>query len=157
MNLGNSVVADLLQFSLGMTPEEFREKAKQYFVYTLFFNDVVAGGTATSSFVTRSDSWFVVTSMNAVVRTTAAGAPSVADRPFTVQLEEAGGGRNLFSNAADFDTIFGTAQLPGVMGAPFFVKYQSTFEATLTSLAAITLDVRLSFVGFKIFNSNMGI
>lgn len=157
MNLGNSVVADLLQFSLGMTPAEFSEKAKQYFVYTLFFDDVAAGGTVVESFVTRSDSWFVVTAMNAVVRTTAAGAPSVADRPFTVQLEEAGGGRNLFSNAADFDTIFGTATLPGVMGAPFFVKYQSTFQCTLTSLAAIVLDVRISFVGFKIFNSNMGI
>ena len=157
MNLGNSVIADLLQFSLGMTPEEFREKAKQYFVYTLFFNNVAAGGADVQSFTTRSDSWFVVTSMNAAVRTTAAGAPSVADRPFTVQIEEAGGGRNLFSNAADFDTIFGTAQLPGVMGAPFFVKYQSTMQCSLTSLAAVILDVRLSFVGFKVFNSNMGI
>lgn len=157
MNLGNSVVADLLQFSLGMTPKEFSEKAKQYFAYTLFFNELAAGASAVQSFTTRSDSWFVITTMNAVVRTTAAGAPSVADRPFTVQLEEAGGGRNLFSNVADFDTIFGTAQLPGVLGAPFFIKYQSTFAASLTSLAAITLDVRLTFGGFKIFNSNMGI
>lgn len=157
MNLGNSVVADLLQFSLGMTPQEFSEKAKQYFVYTLFFNDVLAGETRVESFVTRSDSWFVVTAINGVVRTTAAGAPSVADRPFTLQLEEAGGGRNLFSNAADFDSIVGTATLPGVMGAPFFVKYQSTFAATLTSLSNVTLDVRMSFVGFKIFNTNMGV
>lgn len=157
MNLGNSVVADLLQFSLGMTPAEFSEKAKQYFVYTLFFDGLAAGLTEVQSFVTRSDSWFVITAMNAVVRTEAAGAPSVADRPFTVQLEEAGGGRNLFSNVADFDSIFGTATLPGVMGAPFFVKYQSTFAMTLTSLAAVTLDVRVSFVGFKIFNTSMGV
>lgn len=157
MNLGNSVVADLLQFSLGMTPAEFSEKAKQYFVYPLFFNNVAAGGAAVQSFTTRSDSWFVVTALNAAVRTTAAGAPSVADRPFTVQIEEAGGGRNLFAAPADFDTIFGTAQLPGVMGAPFFVKYQSTMTVNLTSLAAVILDVRLSFVGFKVFNTNMGV
>lgn len=157
MNLGNSVVADLLQFSLQMTPEEFSEKAKQFFAYTLFFPTVAAGGTATQSFTTRSDSWFVITAANAAVRTTAAGAPSVADRPFTVQLEEAGGGRNLFSNVADFDTIFGTAQLPGVWGAPFFIKYQSTFTVQLTSLAAVILNVRMTFMGFKIFNTNMGI
>lgn len=157
MNLGNSVVADLLQFSLGMTPAEFSEKAKQYFVYTLFFPNLAAGGTDVQSFTTRSDSWFVVTAINGIARTTAAGNPSVADRPFTLQLEEAGGGRNLFSNAADFDTIVGTATLPGVMGAPYFVKYQSTFAATLTSLANITLNVRMSFVGFKIFNTNMGV
>ncbi|KKK95671.1 hypothetical protein LCGC14_2670480, partial [marine sediment metagenome] len=45
MNLGNSVVADLLSFSLGMLPSEWQRKAKQKFTHALLWDPLTANAT----------------------------------------------------------------------------------------------------------------
>lgn len=155
MNLGNSVVADLLSFSLGMLPSEWQRKAKQKFSHALLFQPVPASGTLAQAFTADTDSWFVGLGAVATSRDTGTNL-IVADRPFTVVMESTSGGRNFQSQAEDFDNFFGTAQLPNVWGAPLFVKPAATIQFTLTNLIATARDIRISIFGFKIFNTDMG-
>ncbi len=156
MNLGNSVVADLLSFSLGMLPSEFNRKAKQKFTHALLYNPLPGGGVLAQSFTADTDSWFVGLGAVATSRDTATFAAQ-ADRPFTITMESTSGGRQFQSQAEDFDNFFGTAQLPNVWGAPLFVKPAATIQITLTNLIAATDRlVRLSIFGFKIYNTDMG-
>jgi hypothetical protein len=155
MNLGNSTVADLLSFSLGMLPSEWARKAKQKFSHALLYQPVPLSGTLAQSFTADTDSWFVGLGAVATSRDTATNL-IVADRPFTVVMESTSGGRNFQSQAEDFDNVFGTAQLPAVWGAPLFVKPAATIQITLTNLIATARDIRISVFGFKIFNTDMG-
>lgn len=151
----NQVVADLLQFSLGMLPAEYARKAKQRFNQSLLWDPLAADDTEPQSFTTDRDSWWVGLAGVATSRDTATFA-IVADRPMTVEINASSGGRDFQSAAEDFDNVFGTAQLPAVWGAPFFVKPSSTIRITLFNLVATARLVRVSLMGFKIFNTDMG-
>lgn len=155
MVLSNSTVADLLSFSLGMLPSEWQRKAKQKFSHALLYQPVAANGTLAQAFTADTDSWFVGLGAVATSRDVATNL-IVADRPFTVVMESTSGGRNFQSQAEDFDNFFGTAQLPMIWGAPLFVKPAATIQITLTNLIATARDVRVSILGFKIFNTDMG-
>lgn len=155
MLLSNSTVADLLSFSLGMLPSQWARKAKQKFNQSLLWNPLPASGVLAQAFQADSDSWWVGLGAVATFRDTGTFA-IVTDRPATVSIKTASGGREFQSQAEDFDNVFGTAQLPAVWGAPLFVKPSAVVEVTLTNLVATDRLVRVSFLGFKIFNTDMG-
>ena len=148
----NDQAMTMAAFALEMSPAEFREKETQFFSYNLAFTPLTAAATASKSFQVQKDSWFVWLVATATARTTAAGAPSVADRPMTVTLEEQGSGTNLQNIAWDFDSLFGTAQREMVLPVPRFLRPSTTFDVSLTSLASVDLTVRISFVGYKVYN-----
>ena len=155
MILSNSVVADLLSFSLGMLPSEWRRLAKQKFDHALLFDPIAASATESRSFTADTDSWFVGLGAVGTSRDTVTQAAQ-ADRPFSIEIKSTSGGRDFQSAPEDFDNFFGTAQLPSVWGAPLFVKPAATIQVTLQNLVALPRDVRLSVFGFKIFNTSMG-
>lgn len=155
MNLASSVVADLLQFSLGMLPSEFAKRAKQKFTQSLLWDPLPASDTLGASFTTDTNAWFVGLYAVAISRDTGTFAV-VADRPFTVTQKNTSGGMEFQSQAEDFDNAFGTAQLPLVFGAPLFIKPATTIEYNLTNLVATARLVRVSIGGFKIYNTDMG-
>lgn len=155
MILSSSVVADLLSFSLGMLPSEWRRLAKQKFDHALLWEPIGASATLSRSFTADTDSWFVGLGAVATSRDTGTLAAQ-ADRPFSVEIKSTSGGRDFQSAPEDFDNFFGTAQLPSVWGAPLFVKPAATIQITLVNLVATARDVRVSIFGFKIFNTDMG-
>ncbi len=155
MILSNSVVADLLSFSLGMLPSEWRRLAKQKFDHALLWEPLPASSTESRSFTSDTDSWFVALGATATMRDTGTQA-SIADRPISAEVKSTSGGRDFQSAPEDFDNIFGTAQLPAIWGSPLFVKPAATIQITLTNLVATARDVRISILGFKIFNTDMG-
>jgi hypothetical protein len=156
MILSNSVVADLLSFSLGMLPSEWRRLAKQKFDHALLWDPIVGGEVSSRSFTADTDSWFVGLSAMATSRDPVTFLAE-ADRPYSVEVKSTSGGRDYQSAPEDFDNFFGTAQLPSVWGAPLFVKPAATIQVTLTSLRPATdRIIRVSFTGFKIFNTDMG-
>lgn len=158
----SSVVEDMLQFS-PLTAAQFHKSAKQDFTFVIDYGpitSIAAGTEVEGQFQTRSDSWFVLLAQTAVMRDSPPPFSAVIpDRPFTIQLEESGGGRNLYSDPADFDTVFGTAQRPALLGVPFWLAPKSTFIATISVLntGVTTFHLRLGFVGFKVFTSDMGV
>lgn len=155
MILSNSVVADLLSFSLGMLPSEWRRLAKQKFDHALLWDPIAASETLSRSFTADTDSWYVALGAVATSRDVATQAAQ-ADRPYSIEIKSTSGGRDFQSAPEDFDNFFGTAQLPSVWGAPLFVKPAATIQVTLTNLVAIPRTVRVSVFGFKIFNTDMG-
>lgn len=155
MILSNSVVADLLSFSLGMLPSEWRRLAKQKFDHALLWEPIAANETLSRSFTADTDSWFV--GLGAVMANRDTGTSLiVADTPYSVEVKSTSGGRDFQSAPEDAANFFGTAQLPSIWGAPLFVKPAATIQVTLTNLIATARNVRVSFFGFKIFNTDMG-
>lgn len=146
----------LLSFALDMLPSEWQGKAKDFFTYSVEFLALAAAGTGTDRFTTQADSGFLIVAAVGSARTTAAGVPSVADRPALLSFRDSGSGRQLQDTPFDFDNLVGTAQLPSVWPAPKFLNPQSTFTVDITSLAAVALSFRINFLGFKIFTTDMG-
>jgi len=67
-----------------------------------------------------------------------------------VQLQQGGADKNLFSAPQPLTNVFGTGQLPFVL--PFPQKLVRNSELTVTCSTrevAVTLNVRLSFIGWK--------
>jgi len=141
---------------LEMLPAEWKERAKDFFTYSVSFVPIVAGGNATAAFNTQNDSSFVMVGLVATARGIGAGQPVITDRALLVQLTDSGSGRNLQDSPADFENLFGTAQLPSFLPAPKFLKPSTTFTVELTSLLAADANVRINFLGFKVFNTDMG-
>lgn len=147
--------ADILQFSLLLTPAEWRERAKQFFSYSVLSLNLAAAGVDQPTFNVDANAYFVVTHLTGSARLTSSAAIQ-ADAQATIKIQDTGSGRNWFDRAADWENIVGTAELPGVLGAPYFLQPKATVEVTITSLAAAARDYRLNFMGFKVFNTNMG-
>ena len=138
-----------------LLPSELKRRAKQFFVYSVEFLPLGASATATQTFVSQGDSAFIAVGATGQSRDTGTGAAQ-ADRPFTMAMLSSGSGRQLQDRAQDFDNIVGTAQLPSIWPAPYILAPSSTFSVTLTNLIATARNVRISFVGFKVFNTDMG-
>ena len=93
MFLSNSVVADLLSFSLGMLPSEWRRLAKQKFDHALLWDPIAASETLSRSFTADTDSWYVALGAVATSRDVATQAAQ-ADRPYSIEIKSTSGGRD---------------------------------------------------------------
>lgn len=71
----------------------------------------------------------------------------------TIQITDAGSGRNLFSNPVPIPSVFGTGQLPLILPIPRRFKPFSQINFTFTNFSAATTysNIRLSLIGTKIF------
>lgn len=131
-------------------PPRLRQRARDFFVYTLDFLPLALSATATQEVQIQSDSDFVIGAAVAVVTDTA-NTTRLGFVPQLVQLFSSGTGRNLFSNPTHFENVFGTAQEPAIWPIPKVLPAASTFNAQLQNLEATARNVRLAFLGFKIF------
>lgn len=136
-------------------PAGLRERARDFFAYTIDFIPLAATTTTTQDVNIQSDSDFVIGAAVATVTDTA-NTTRLAFVPQLVQLFSAASGRNLFSGATHFENIFGTAQEPAIWPIPKLLAAGSTFSAQLQNLEATARNVRLAFLGFKIFNFRDG-
>jgi hypothetical protein len=68
-----------------------------------------------------------------------------------MELRDEGTGRILMDRAQMWDNIIGTADRPFFLPAPKVIRANSTFVVTLTNDNANARQVRIAFVGFKIF------
>lgn len=103
----------------------------------------------------NNDADFLIFAATGTSRDTGTGA-SQADRPFTLQVFDAGSGQNLFDRAQDFDACVGTAQRPAYWPMPRLIHAGSTMVVTVTNLIATARNVRLSFWGVKFYNDPRG-
>lgn len=136
-------------------PPRMRERARDFFGYTIDFVPLGASATTIQEVNIQSDSDFIVGAAVAVVTDTA-NTTRLGFVPQLVQLFSAGSGRNLFSNATHFENVFGTAQEPAIWPIPKLLAAGSTFSAQLQNLEATARNVRLCFLGFKVFVFSAG-
>lgn len=154
--VGGGDVPTVPALYLDYLPPELRGAPKDFFVYRMDILAIAAaGGAGNGAFTVQSDSDFLITSIAAAVTDPAAPQTAVAPNGLTLELTDTGAGRNFQNGQLAFDTVVGTGQLPGYLPWPKFIDRASQVTGTVVNnQAAQAVDVRISFLGFKIFSPN---
>lgn len=155
---GNGGIPTIPGLYLDFLPAELRGAPRDFFTFGVdFLTIAAAGGSATGTFLVPSDSDFLIVAINGTAVDPANEATAVAQSALTIAVTDAGSGRQLQNRAQAFPNIVGTAQLPGFLPYPKFIDRSSEVSVTVVnnSLAAAA-RVRLSFIGFKIFDMMRG-
>lgn len=127
---------------------------EDYFVYQLDFTALTGGTTANSSIQIQADSDFkwVKSSYHANI---ANGTQTDSSRVIalaTINITDTGSGRQLMSAPVPIEDIFGTGLLPYILPVPRIFRARSTISVSLANFtAATTYNIRLSFIGTKLF------
>lgn len=127
---------------------------EDYFVYGVGPLSVAAGSTAQGSIQIQADSLFqweraayYADIANAAFLDSTRPIPNVS-----VQIVDSGSGRQLFQTPQPVASVFGTGELPFLLPTPRWFKPNSQIQIQLTNFdAAVTYNIRLSFIGSKIF------
>lgn len=139
-------------------PARYAKRAKDFFAYGIDFTPLAAGGTDSDTFSVQQDSDFLLVGLTARVNEDGSPNTPTDDPGITIQIRDTGSGRSLFGRSLALRTIVGTGELPTYLPWPKFINRGSVVTAELNNLVAGTaFDVRLSFLGFKIFMSEQGV
>lgn len=102
---------------------------------------------ANSAFLWERSAWYA-TVANAAFNVGNQPLPSIA-----VTIQDQGSGRILMTAGVPLFSIFGNGQLPFVLPTPRIFMPSSTVSLTVQNFdAAVDYNLRLSFIGTKIFN-----
>lgn len=135
-----------------LLPPDVRARVKDFFIYGTDFLGIATGATQTATVSIQEDSDFFIIGANAFCVDTT--GPTVVDPDSfiaTVVLQDSGSGRNFVDRPIAFANLYGTAQLPGYWPYPKLLQASSTLSTQLTNNQGVTMDVRLAYVGFKVF------
>lgn len=128
---------------------------EDFTVYELDSGSIAAAAVNNVNFLVQQDSAFKW--MKSAYFADLAGAAVTSSARIvplaTVQIQDGGSGRNLFSAAVPVPSIFGTGDLPFILPIPRRFKPFSQVNATVTNFSAATTysNIRLSLIGTKVF------
>ncbi len=127
---------------------------KDFYVYEEDFSALTSGATALGSINIQADSDFVVQKLT-YFADIAAGAQLDSTRIIplvSIQITDSGSGRNLMEAPVALSNIFGTGELPFILPQPKLFLARSTISISVTNFdAAVTYNLRLSLIGYKVF------
>lgn len=133
-------------------PAGLAGKVVDMFTYGADFLPVAASGSLQVDITIQNDSNFVILGAFGVVtetdNTTFLPYPAW---PFTIKMSDTGSGRDAQSRALAISTLVCEAQFPAPWLQPKYIRAGATFSTTLVNLAATARNVRISYVGVKIF------
>jgi len=128
---------------------------RQPFVYTITFLNILAAGVVTNTTNIQNDSYFVCTEQTAFIVDHATGNTTITDpavAPMLVQIVDTSSGKFISDNPVALANWFGTGERPFVWLARAQVyRPGGQIQAQLTNNMATAQDVRLAFIGFKIY------
>lgn len=127
---------------------------EDYFVYQIDFSNLAPGGTSTGNINVQADSDFKwIKATYHANETNVSQQQSTRVIPLvTVQITDSGSGRQLFNNPVPIENVFGTGLLPFILPVYRIFKARSNIAVTLINFSAgSTYNIRLSFIGTKIF------
>lgn len=125
---------------------------KDYFGYTATFNPIAALATTPVQTNINRDAAFVIIAAMATVTDSPADTTRVAFWPGLVQIRDEGAGVNFYDQPTHFHNVFGTAEAPAYWPIPKLLQPGSTVTTTLQNIEANARIVRITYLGFKIFN-----
>ena len=142
----------------GKLPTEMLGRQRDFFTYTAEYLTLAASATATVDLSIQADSDFLIlggvraafSSDDLTLITDANTYEAFA--PFLVNITDTGSGRSFMDRAVHVDNLFGTAQRPALWMFPKLIRASSVISTRLQNLTATARNVRLSYVGFKIFD-----
>lgn len=131
-----------------------RQTVEDFFTYETDFAALANGATATNNIQVQADSDFKW--LKATAAADIAGAPqtesSIVIPLVTILITDTGSGRQLMSAPVPIADIFGIGQLPFILPLPRIFRARSSISVTVANYsAATTYNLRLSFIGTKIF------
>lgn len=149
------------QFSL--QPQTSGEKpkvyiAKDFYVYQEDFLALADSTSATGSINIQADSDFILQKMTYFADIAVAiQTDSTRVVPLiTLQIVDAGSGRNLLEAPAPISSLFGEGDLPFILPTPRVFFARSNVELTVANFSAgTTYNLRLSFIGYKAYPEGM--
>lgn len=133
-------------------PAGLAGKVVDLFVYGADFLPVPASGSLNVDITIQNDSNFVILGAYGVVtetdNTTFLPYPAW---PLTMKINDTGSGREAQSRAIHISTLVCEAQFPAPWIQPKYIRAGATFSTLLTNLSAVNRNVRISYVGVKVF------
>lgn len=132
-------------------PPGIANRVCDFFSYGANFLPVAANGVLQADIQIQNDSNFVIL----------AGVATVTDEenttflvhpawPFTVAMNDTGAGRQLQNFAQPLGNLFGDQDWK-LWVQPKFIRAGATLSTTIANLSATARNVRISFLGAKIF------
>lgn len=137
-------------------PRWARRRVKDFFTYSVDFLPLAAATAATRVVGIQADSYFMIAAANRAVTDPAAEQTFFGGNgqgaPLTVEITDTGSGRVLMDAPVHIDNLMGSGQRPGVWEYPKLISRAGALQTRVTNLdAAQAFNVRISYVGFKIF------
>lgn len=127
---------------------------KAFFTYNINFSALAAAASATGSFTVQADADFHIFKL-AYFADIAAAIQTDSSRVIplcNVLLTDTGSAQQLMDSAAPISSLFGEGDAPFILPYAYPLKASANMQATLTNFsAATTYNVRLSFIGVKVF------
>lgn len=127
---------------------------EDYFVYQLDFTALAGGTTANASIQIQADSDFkwVKSTYHANIANAILTDSTRVIALATINVTDTGSGRQLMSAPVPIENIFGVGLVPYILPVPRIFRARSTISVSLANFtAATTYNIRLSFIGTKLF------
>jgi len=130
---------------------------KDFFIYTIFFESVDDTDTPTGNINIQADSDFRVEKLTQHSIITSAMVNPISSNEVipnaSVLITDTGSGRQIMDGAVPMISLFGNGRVPFILGTPKIFPARATITVQLTSfeLQGLTYDIRLIFIGTKIF------
>ncbi len=132
-------------------PAAMRDKKKQMAIYVQEFLPLVASSSNQSAtLLIDGDSYFVAYALAATIRT-AANIIDTTQQPIQVFLRDLVAGVNLTFVPTDLSLMFGSQGVPLVLPAPLILLPNANLFIQLINLTATNWNVRLAFIGMRVY------
>ena len=142
-----------------MPPHNFEQvdrTRRDFYIYEAEALAIAPAGSANDIINIEADSDFILQKF-AYEADIAAAAFTFNTKPLpliTIQLIDSGSGRQLMQNPIPVTSFMGDGQLPFILPNPRKFLRNSTIQVAFTNFdAAVTYNIRLAFIGYKIYGT----
>lgn len=141
---------------LNTDPENVDNFRRDFYVYEAESLGIIAGGTSNDVINIEADSDFILQKMT-YEADIAAAAYTFTTNPIpliTIQITDTGSGRQLMQNPIPVNSFMGDGKLPFYLPNPRKFLRNSTIQIAFVNFdAAVTYNIRLAFIGYKIYGT----
>jgi len=138
----------------GLGQQPGQERIKEFFTYQETFSALTSGNSATGNINIQADSDFVMQKLT-YQADIAAATQTDSNRVIpnaTIVITDTGSGRQLMESAVPITSLFGTGELPFILPTPRMFLARSTIALVVANFdAAVDYNIRLSFIGYKLY------
>lgn len=135
-------------------PEQVDNRRRDFYIYEAESLGLVSLTSSNDVINIEADSDFVLQKLS-YEADIAAAAYTFTTNPIpliSIQLIDTGSGRQLMQNPIPVNSFFGDGKLPFYLPNPRRFERNSTIQVAFTNFdAAVTYNIRLAFIGYKIY------
>lgn len=136
--------------------EQVGNRRRDFYVYESQTLAIAVGASTNDTIAIEADSDFILQKLT--YQADIAGATQTDSSRLIpnvlIQITDTGSGRQLMQEPISVASFFGTGMLPFILPNPRLFMRNSTIQIAFTSFeAAITPNVRLAFIGYKVYGT----